>query len=146
MIDISTHEIHLHTEGFNQIFDITNEIQQILDESEYIEGQITVFCPGSTGGITNIEYEPGLLRDLPEFLETIIPMKKSYHHDDTWHDGNGYAHLRSALIKPHFTVPFSQNRLLLGTWQQIIFIDFDNKSRRRELIVQILGKKKQTGK
>jgi secondary thiamine-phosphate synthase enzyme len=103
---------------------------------------MTIFVSGSTAGITTIEYEPGLLRDLPEFFEGIIPMKKSYHHDQTWHDGNGYAHLRSSLIKPFFTVPFQAGRLLLGTWQQIVFIDFDNRPRQRKLVVQMIGMKK----
>jgi len=103
---------------------------------------MTVFASGSTAGITNIEFEPGLLRDLPEFFEKILPSRETYHHDATWHDGNGYAHLRSALIKPSFTIPFKNGTLLLGTWQQIILLDFDNRPRHRELVVQIIGKKK----
>jgi secondary thiamine-phosphate synthase enzyme len=94
---------------------------------------------GSTAGITTIEHEPGLLKDYPEFFERLVPSKNRYHHDDTWHDGNGYAHIRAALQGSSFTVPFSNKTLLLGTWQQIILVDFDNKSRNRNIIVQITG-------
>ncbi len=142
MVEISTQEIHLHTKGFTHIIDITPYLQELLIETGFKEGQVTVFVPGSTGGLTTIEYEPGLLKDLPEFLENIIPQNKHYEHDKTWHDGNGYAHLRSALIKPTFTIPFKEKRLLLGTWQQLVFIDFDNRSRNRRLIAQFFGTKK----
>ncbi len=142
MIEISTQIISLQTKGFTDIIDITPQIRERLKNSRFREGQLTVFVSGSTGGITTIEYEPGLLQDIPEFLESIIPMKNRYHHDDTWHDGNGYAHLRAALMKPSLTVPFADGRLLLGTWQQIIFLDFDNRPRHRELVVQFLGSKK----
>jgi secondary thiamine-phosphate synthase enzyme len=89
--------------------------------------------------MTTIEYEPGLLRDIPEMLERIAPMKLAYHHDNTWHDGNGYAHLRAALIGPSITIPFAEGRMQLGTWQQVVFIDFDNRARQRALHVQIYG-------
>lgn len=142
MIDISTHQISLETRGFTHIIDITPQIGSVLEENKLDEGQVTIFVPGSTGGITTIEYEPGLLEDLPEFFEKIIPSKQAYHHDRTWHDGNGYAHLRAALLKPSLTVPVKDGKLLLGTWQQIIFIDFDNRGRHRTLIVQFMGIKK----
>ncbi len=142
MIEISTQEISLETKGFTHIIDITPGVRSILEKNMLEEGQIMVFVPGSTGGITTIEYEPGLLEDLPEFLEKIIPMDHSYQHDRTWHDGNGYAHLRAALIKPSLTVPVVGGKMLLGTWQQIIFIDFDNRSRHRRIVVQCMGIKK----
>ncbi len=142
MMEILTEKIALQTRGHTHIIDITEQVSELLAQNQFQEGQVTVFVPGSTGGLTTIEYEPGLLQDLPEFLETIIPAGKRYHHDATWHDGNGYAHLRAALIKPSLTVPFANGRLLLGTWQQIIFIDFDNRPRSRKLIVQFLGIKK----
>lgn len=141
MIDISTQEISFETKGFNHIMDLTPRVQKSLEESDFDEGQIFLFIPGSTGGLTTIEFEPGLLKDFPEFLESIIPMNKSYHHDNTWHDGNGYAHIRSSLIRPFINIPFKKKNLILGTWQQIIFIDFDNKPRRRRLIIQFFGKK-----
>ncbi len=141
-MEILTKEIFVKTKGFNDILDITAQVHNLLMESGLNEGQVTVFVSGSTGGLTTIEYEPGLLQDIPEFFESIIPMRKQYHHDKTWHDGNGYAHLRAALIKPSLTIPFRSGRLLLGTWQQIIFIDFDNRSRSRSLIAQLIGVKK----
>ncbi|MBD3218657.1 MAG: YjbQ family protein, partial [candidate division Zixibacteria bacterium] len=98
-----------------------------------------IFCPGSTGGITTIEYEPGLQKDLPEFMEKIIPSNRSYEHDKTWGDGNGFSHLRSALIGPSLTAPVVSGKLRHGTWQQIVFLDFDNKSRTRELVITVMG-------
>ncbi len=141
-MELLTEEIFVSTKGFNDIIDITHQVNDIIQNHKFEEGQITIFVSGSTGGLTTIEYEPGLLEDLPEFFESIIPMKKQYHHDRTWHDGNGYAHLRAALIKPSLTVPFKSSRLLLGTWQQIIFIDFDNRARNRKLTAQLIGTKK----
>ena len=110
-------------------------------ENGFIEGNVLVFAGGSTAGITTIEYEPGLLQDYPAFFNKIAPVNLSYEHDNTWHDGNGHAHVRAALQGASFTVPFTNGNLLLGTWQQIIFIDFDNRSRRREVIVQLTGRK-----
>ena len=132
-------KIPLSTNGFNHIIDITPILQKYIDSSELKDGNILVFVPGSTGGLTTIEYEPGLLQDIPEMLEKIAPIKGRYHHDDTWHDGNGYAHLRSALIGPSITIPFEKSRMQLGTWQQVVFIDFDNRPRQRQLHVQIFG-------
>ena len=132
-------KLYLNTKGFNDIRDITTDIQEIVTNSGIKNGSVLVFVPGATGGITTVEYEPGLIQDLPELFEKLIPMNKSYHHDNTWHDGNGYAHLRAALIGPSITVPIEEARLVLGTWQQIIFLDFDNKSRKRSLHIQING-------
>jgi secondary thiamine-phosphate synthase enzyme len=103
------------------------------------QGQITIFIPGSTAGITSIEYEPGLLKDIPEILDKISPASGSYHHNATWGDGNGHAHIRAALIGASFTVPFQNAVLMLGTWQQIVVMDFDNRSRQRQIIVQLSG-------
>lgn len=132
-------KIPISTKGFTDIHDITPFLRQLLEESGLKEGHLIVFNPGSTGGLTTIEYEPGLLQDFPEMLEKIAPMGDDYKHDQTWHDGNGYAHLRSSLIGPSITIPFELGRLVLGTWQQVIFLDFDNKSRQRQLHVQIVG-------
>ena len=132
-------KIPLSTNGFNHIIDITPILQNYIESSELKDGNVLVFVPGSTGGLTTIEYEPGLLQDIPEMLEKIAPIKGRYHHDDTWHDGNGYAHLRSALIGPSITIPFEKSRMQLGTWQQVVFIDFDNRPRQRQLHVQIFG-------
>lgn len=136
---IVTEYINVHTEGFNDIIDITGMVQKKLDESEFSEGNVLVFVPGATAGITTIEYEPGLLKDYPEFMEKIIPSDKNYHHDMTWHDGNGFSHVRAALQGASFQVPFKDGELLLGTWQQIILVDYDNRSRNRKVITQIMG-------
>ncbi len=138
---IETQEFFVDTQGNSDIIDITSIIGNFLNKSDFSEGQATIFVPGSTAALTTIEYEPGLLRDLPEFLDDLIPANRNYHHDKTWHDGNGHAHLRSALIKTSLTVPFKQGRLLLGTWQQLILIDCDNRPRKRRIIVQFIGNK-----
>lgn len=141
MLELETHSIRIKTTGNCQITDITEKVQSVIDQAGFIEGSVTVFAVGSTTGITTIEYEPGLLKDYPAFFENIIPSDISYQHDQTWHDGNGHSHLRSAVQGTSFTVPFKDGRLILGTWQQIIFIDFDNKRRSREIVVQLTGKK-----
>lgn len=141
MIDITTRSLSVSTKGFTDLIDITTELQTILSDSGFEEGSITVFVSGSTAGLTTMEYESGLKRDLKEFFEKWIPMNERYYHNERWHDGNGYAHLRASLLKPSLTVPFTNRRLCLGTWQQVILVDFDNRPRRRELIVQINGKK-----
>ena len=132
-------EISLRTKGFTDIIDITEKVQKSLEETNLKEGILTVFVPGSTGGLTTLEYEPGLISDLKKALEVIAPQRGDYEHNRRWQDGNGFSHIRSALIGPSLTVPFSKGRLTLGTWQQIIFIDFDNRPRSRTLIVQIIG-------
>lgn len=138
-MEIKTLSIKIQTKGFNDVVDITDKVQSLLSKSNLKEGSVLVFAVGSTAGITTIEYEPGLLKDYPEFFERLIPSRQRYHHDDTWHDGNGYAHVRAALQGASFTVPFADGNLLLGTWQQIILVDFDNRSRSRNIIVQITG-------
>ena len=127
------------TKGFSDIQDITGDVAAIVGESGLADGIVTVFVTGSTGGVTTIEYEPGLLRDLPEAFEKIAPMGRTYHHDATWGDGNGFSHVRAALTGPSLTVPFSGGSLLLGTWQQIVLIDFDNRARTRKVAVQVMG-------
>jgi len=136
---VHTEEIELSTSGAGDIADITDYVTEAASRSGFDTGIVTVFCPGSTGGITTIEYEPGLLKDLPEFFEKIIPSDRPYHHDETWHDGNGFSHVRAALVGPDLTVPMVAGRLTLGTWQQIVFLEFDNKPRNRRLVVQVVG-------
>ena len=136
---VITKTIGVSTSGAGDILDITGAVSKQVKSSGLINGTVTVFCPGSTGGITTLEFEPGLQADLPELMEKLIPSGISYKHDQTWHDGNGFSHLRSAVIGPDITVPFSAGKLTLGTWQQIVFCEFDNKNRRRELVVQIMG-------
>lgn len=139
-MDIKTFNFNVDTKGFNDIVDVTPQVQKIINESHFREGSATVFAKGATTGITTIEYEPGLLKDYPQFMEKIIPSTERYHHDDTWHDGNGFSHIRSALQGSSFTVPFVDAHMMLGTWQQIILLDFDNRSRTRNVIVQLIGK------
>ncbi|MBD3287893.1 YjbQ family protein [candidate division KSB1 bacterium] len=136
---VITDYIPISTKGFTDIIDITPEIRASLKNSKLRSGTLTVFISGSTAGVTTIEYEPGLLKDLPEALEKIAPQDKRYHHDDTWGDGNGFSHVRAAMVGCSLTVPFTEGRLLLGTWQQVAVIDFDNRSRQREVVVQIMG-------
>lgn len=134
-------EILLSSKGNCDIIDITNEVSSILNKSGIKNGIITIFSIGSTTGLTTIEYEPGLIKDFPKLLESIIPSFKKYNHNETWGDGNGHSHLRSALIKTSFTVPIYNYEMTLGRWQQIVFIDFDNRKRNRRVAVQILGEK-----
>lgn len=138
-MNVKTVSFNVSTQGYNDIVDITDKVQNQILNSDFTEGNVLVFVPGATAGITTIEYEPGLLKDYPEFMEKIIPSNKNYHHDMTWHDGNGFSHVRASLQGASFQVPFKDKSLLLGTWQQIILVDFDNRSRNRRIIVQIMG-------
>lgn len=127
------------TGGFNDMIDITPEISHKLTENGLKNGTVTLFVPGSTAGFTTIEYESGLVKDFTEFMQKIIPSDVTYHHDARWGDGNGFSHIRSALLGPSLTVPFSNGQLTLGTWQQIIFVDFDNRARNRTIALQFIG-------
>lgn len=138
-MQIKTLSFEVTTKGFNDILDITGDVDSLLLSSGLKDGSVLVFVPGSTAGITTIEYEPGLLKDYPRFMEKLIPSDISYQHDETWHDGNGFSHIRSALQGASFTVPFTNSNMLLGTWQQIILLDFDNRPRKRKVIVQLMG-------
>jgi secondary thiamine-phosphate synthase enzyme len=134
-----TGTISLSTKGFTDIIDITGSVASVAERSGVKNGLVTVFCQGSTGAVTTIEYEPGVVNDLRKAIERIAPSNIPYEHDRRWGDGNGFSHVRAALMKPSLAVPFTGGRLALGTWQQIVFIDFDNRKRQRELVVQVLG-------
>ncbi|MFA3782413.1 secondary thiamine-phosphate synthase enzyme YjbQ [Melioribacteraceae bacterium 4301-Me] len=136
---IVTSSFDVDTKGSTDLIDITASVQSELKKSGLQEGSALIFVSGSTAGITTIEYEPGLLKDYPIFFEKIIPSKERYYHDETWHDANGYSHIRASLQGASFTVPFNNGQLLLGTWQQIVLIDFDNRPRKRNVIVQLIG-------
>lgn len=138
---IKTKKVGMKTRGFNDIINLTEYAREFVSENSFLEGQLLVFIAGATAAISTIEYEPGLIQDLPEMLDRITPMNKQYHHDDTWHDGNGYAHLRSALMGPSLIIPVADGKLDLGTWQQIILIDFDNRPRSRSVTFQFTGRK-----
>jgi len=131
--------IHLSTSGFSDMKDITGEVSSKLASHGLQSGQVTLFVSGSTAGLTTIEYEPGLEKDFTELMERVAPSNKTYHHDARWGDGNGFSHVRASLVGPSLTVPFSEGKLVLGTWQQIVFIDFDNRSRSRNIVLQFIG-------
>jgi secondary thiamine-phosphate synthase enzyme len=134
-----TERILRETRGDDDIQDLTRDVQALVDRHSLREGQVLIFVPGSTAGLTTIEFEPGLLRDLPAAFERLAPRGLRYYHEDTWHDGNGHSHVRASLLGPSLTVPVAAGKLVLGTWQQIVLIDFDNRPRRRELVVQLSG-------
>lgn len=136
---VKTKQLSVHTKREGDMLDITSEVADAVVETELKNGIVTVFVPGSTGALTTIEYEPGLLKDFPDMLERIAPKNLAYEHEKRWHDGNGHSHVRASLIGPSLTVPFANGRLTLGTWQQIIFIELDVRSRARNLILQIIG-------
>jgi len=131
--------ISLSTKGNTDIREITDQVAEAVSSSGLHLGIVTVFCPSSTSGITTIEYESGCVADLRRLFDEIIPSNRPYQHDQTWGDANGYSHMRAALLKASLTIPFVNGKLTLGTWQQIIYIDFDNRPRQRELVVQIMG-------
>ncbi len=127
------------TGGFSEMKDLTGDVSKKLAENKLKNGIVNLFVPGSTGGLTTIEYESGLVQDFSELMEKIIPSNVTYHHDARWGDGNGFSHVRSSLLGPSLTVPFSDGMLSLGTWQQIVFLDFDNRSRSRTILLQFIG-------
>ncbi len=135
---VYTEHFLIHTHGFTDIIDITEKVKAAVYQHNLKAGNVVVALAGSTASITTIEYEPGLIKDLPAVLDEIAPMDREYHHDDTWHDGNGYAHIRAAMFGSSISVPLIDGALLLGTWQQIVLIDFDNKPRARNIYVQII--------
>lgn len=130
----------ISTKGFNDIIDITSRVLEVVRKSKIREGICLISSPGSTCAITTIEYESGLIEDLKRVLERIAPMSEDYEHCKKWGDCNGYAHIRSALLKPFLALPIENGKLVLGTWQQIVLIDFDNRPREREIIVKVIGK------
>lgn len=136
---VITKGLRIETNGDTDLIDITSEVARGVSESGVSSGTVTVFIPGSTAGVTTIEYEGGAIRDFQEAIERIAPKEIDYYHDARWGDGNGYSHVRAALQGASLTVPFTSSRLLLGTWQQIIVVDFDNRARSREIILQIIG-------
>ncbi len=130
-------ELRFSTQGFNEIRDITPEVQKAVAKAVLRDGVAHLFVSGSTAALTTIEFEPGALKDLQRALDQIAPMDAGYAHNEAWGDGNGYAHLRAALLKPSLCVPISGGRLSLGTWQQIILIDFDNRPRQRKVLLTL---------
>ncbi|MFH1100713.1 MAG: secondary thiamine-phosphate synthase enzyme YjbQ [Methanobacteriota archaeon] len=132
-------EFHLRTKGEVDIIDITEKVQQVVVKSKIKDGLVCVFVPGSTGAVTMMEYEPGLQKDVPRMLERVAPKDIRYDHHETWHDDNGHSHVRASLLGPSLTIPVQGGRLVHGTWQQLVFIELDTRSRERTVVVQLVG-------
>jgi secondary thiamine-phosphate synthase enzyme len=139
VIKIKTKKLSEKTSGFCDVIDITTKVQEHIEAEKIRRGLVALFVSGSTAALTTVEHEPGLVQDLKEFVEKLIPSDRRYHHDDRWNDDNGFSHLRASLFGPSLAIPIENSRLLLGTWQQIVLLDFDNRPRTREIIVQLIG-------
>ncbi|MBP1748033.1 MAG: secondary thiamine-phosphate synthase enzyme [Deltaproteobacteria bacterium] len=127
------------TKGAGDLINITADLTKALSSSSLVIGNMTIFVQGSTAGITTFEYEPGLIRDIRDFYDKLVPSDRSYYHDETWGDANGFSHLRATLTGQSLTVPFESRSLLLGTWQQVVLAEFDNRPRKRLVVIQIIG-------
>ncbi len=138
-MSVKTLTIPLTTQGSADIHDITDAVTEAVAKSGLKDGTVTVFCPSSTSALTTIEFELGALADLRRLFDEILPANREYAHNARWGDGNGHSHVRAALLGPSLTIPFTDGRLTLGTWQQIVYVDFDVRPRRRELVVQVMG-------
>jgi secondary thiamine-phosphate synthase enzyme len=136
---VITGSISLNTHANTDIHDITRELVRLVEQSDLRSGTVTVFCSSSTSGLTTVEFEPGALSDLKRMFEELVPSNRDYAHNATWDDGNGHSHMRASLLGPSLTIPFVEKNLTLGTWQQVIYVDFDIRPRRRELVVQMVG-------
>ena len=136
---IKLNHIFLTTQGNTDIIDITQKIIECIVSSTITNGLVTFFCPSSTSGVTTLEYEEGVLQDLQRTFDELVPSGRIYQHEEAWHDGNGHSHIRSALLKTSITIPLVEGSMTLGTWQQVVFVDFDNRPRKREIIVHIMG-------
>jgi secondary thiamine-phosphate synthase enzyme len=136
---VKTYEIRFNTGGEVEMVNVTDKVREFTKKSKLKKGIICIHCPGATGAMTTIEYEDGLLEDFPKLLEDIAPKNAVYQHHLRWHDGNGHSHVRASLIGPSITVPFVDGEPVLGTWQQLTFVELDNKARERRLLVQIVG-------
>ena len=136
---VKSNLIKIQSRCENDMIDLTEKISDFVKKSGISNGIVTVFVSGSTGSISTIEYEPGLIKDFPEMLNRIAPRGLDYGHEKMWHDGNGHSHVKASLVGPSLTVPFNDGKLCLGTWQQIVFVELDTRSRNRDLILQIIG-------
>jgi len=138
-MQVVTKELQFTTKGEVEIIDLTGKVNTAVRASGVKDGIVTIFVPGATGAVTTIEYEPGLLHDLLAALERLFPRGLEYEHEMRWHDGNGHSHVRAAFLGPSLTVPFKDQQLMLGTWQQTVFVELDNRPRSRRVILQIMG-------
>jgi len=139
VVTVHSKKICQTTAGFCDIIDITAKLEELIKETHMQQGTATLFVAGSTAALTTIEHEPGLVQDLKEFVEKYIPSNRRYHHDDRWGDDNGFSHLRASLFGPSLAIPIANGQPALGTWQQVVLLDFDNRPRTREIIVQLIG-------
>jgi secondary thiamine-phosphate synthase enzyme len=135
---IATRYLEFETHS-GEVLDITDEVQEALEKTSLKTGVVTVFVTGATAAVTTIEYEDGLVADLGDALQRIAPVEIDYAHNERWHDGNGHSHIRASLLGPSLSVPFCEGRLMLGTWQQIVFLELDNRPRKRKIVLQIMG-------
>ncbi len=138
-MQVKLNHIFLTTSGNTEIIDITQKVSECIASSTLANGLVTIFCPSSTSGVTTLEFEPGVVQDLKRIFNELVPSANTYLHNEAWHDGNGHSHIRAALLKASLTVPLVAGRMTLGTWQQIVYVDFDTRPRKREIIVQIMG-------
>jgi len=136
---VVTRYLTFQTKGNCDIIDITSQVARKVEESEVDNGTVTLFMIGSTAGVTTIEYEPRLVGDFKNMWDRLIPQDIPYEHNETWGEGNGHSHVRASMLGASLTIPFVQKRLSLGTWQQVVFIDFDNRPRSRKLVLQVMG-------
>ena len=136
---VESESVHLQTRREGELVDITDKVQTIIDKGKIRNGVAFLFVPGATGALTTIEYEPGLMADLPNMLERVAPKTAVYEHEKQWHDGNGHSHVRASLIGPDLFVPVREKKLVLGTWQQIVFIELDIRPRDRTVFIQLMG-------
>ena len=136
---VDSHTLSIRTGREGEVVDITGQVQELVNGSKLSDGIAFLFVPGSTAALTTIEYEPGLVSDFPAALDRLVPKNILYEHEKRWHDGNGHSHVKAALLGPDIAVPFQKRKLLLGTWQQIVFVELDVRPRQREVIVQLIG-------
>ena len=136
---VETKIIKIQSKKENDMIDLTDKISKFISNTKICSGIVTIFVQGSTGSIITIEYEPGLIKDFPNMLSRIAPTDINYGHEEMWHDGNGHSHVKASLVGPSLTVPFNDNKLCLGTWQQIVFVELDTRNRNRDILLQIIG-------
>lgn len=136
---VVTKDIKVASGGENDVVDLTEEAQRAVKDSKLANGFVIVFVPGSTAAVTTMEFEPGLVKDFPAMLERVAPKEREYQHQETWNDNNGHSHVKAALVGPSLTVPFVNGALVLGTWQQIVFVELDVRPRSRRVVIQTVG-------
>ncbi len=136
---VVTKQVQIVTGGENDVVDLTPEVQRCVSETKLTSGVVVIFVPGSTGAVTTMEYEPGLVKDFPEMLERAAPKSSAYEHQRTWHDNNGHSHVKASLVGSSLAVPFVDGKLTLGTWQQVVFVELDVRPRTRKVVLQIIG-------